>query len=372
MGLFSWLFKPKETKERKQYQTALNNQLNSTTQGFNEYTDLIKGRLADANVRDQQSAGDITKGYWDAYGAPSSSRGYFEDLASTGGLDPNDVGRVQANADEALRYGRNPINAADKARLRGGGVYDEFAKTGGWTDADVANVRARMASDTPSFYNSLRDRLTTQNSVTGSSNPGFGASLRALAREQARSSADAIRNGEIGLHDSITSGQRWGAEGMTSSESALQQLLQSAMFQGLNTAGGLNSKIMDARQQGRISGAQGLNQADSLESNNRFNALSGLSNLRNAPGEADRLLQYYLSALGQGASSTGGLINSGLAANPVQNSPFQNILGVAGAAAPFISAFAGGGGGGGPVSNLPLSNTQGYTSYNPNNRLGVR
>lgn len=204
--------------------------------------------------------GDFTSAYNDAKGRSSALHsqlsGVFNNfLGQHGGLDPNRVAALEGDIAGFRNIGR--YGAADQAsadRIRGGGVYDEFSKTGGYSDADKANIRGRIASITPSFFAGLKRNLDTQNRVQGGFNPGYTSQNAKMARDAGRESVNAVREGEIGLQEAINSGRKWGTEGMTASEAAIVK----NMLAGLEGASSNESALMQAIRQGQMFGAQGL------------------------------------------------------------------------------------------------------------------
>lgn len=204
--------------------------------------------------------GDFTSRYNDQKGRSDALHGQLSGvfnnfLGSSGGLDP---GRI-ANVDQDIAGFRNigkfgAGSAEDAARLRGGGVFDEFSRTGGYSDDDKANIRARIASNTPAFFAGLKRNLEQQNRVQGGFNPGYTSQMSKLSRDAGRGSVDAIREGEISLQEAINSGRKWGTEGMSQSE----QAIVANMLRGLEGASSAESQLMQAIRQGQMFGAQGL------------------------------------------------------------------------------------------------------------------
>lgn len=172
---------------------------------------------------------DLESGYSDA---KKRSEGLFNDAYGryTGLLDKS-IPETRGRWSEFARTGG--IGEADRARMRGGGVYDEYAKTGGWSPERVSLFRNRIAGQTPGFYGSLKNELERNKNVQGGYSPGFTEQNALLARESAHGAQQAVESGELGLQDQISSGRQWGAEGMTSSEGRLQDIL------GRNTIAGL-------------------------------------------------------------------------------------------------------------------------------------
>ncbi len=125
-------------------------------------------------------------------------RSRFGNLADTGGMDAN-----------------------NRNRLRGNGVYDEFSKTGGYSENDKANIRSRATAVIPGMYDSYRTEAERLNKVQGGLNPGFTSQMALLGREKARAANDAAADAEFNISDRVRQGRQWGTQGMTDAEARL-------------------------------------------------------------------------------------------------------------------------------------------------------
>src|SRR5687767_14597976 len=98
--------------------------------------------------------------------------GHMCNFAETGGWDPKRIASIDDNIGRFKTIGKYGAESPEMAaRLRGGGVYDEFAKTGGVSDAEKENMRARGNSVIPSFYATLKEELDRGNVSSGGFNP---------------------------------------------------------------------------------------------------------------------------------------------------------------------------------------------------------
>jgi hypothetical protein len=220
---------------------------------YTDFFNQIMGRLPAIQERGMAERNRLTSGYENFLGSIpgrfGDARSRYGEISRTGGID------------EAARQ-----------RMRGGGVYDEFSRTGGMTPQMMQDIRARTASQVPSFFSGLKDNFTRMNAVQGGMNPGYSGQTAKLSRDAAREATSSVRDTEMGLADSIRSGRMWGAEGMTSSEGALQALLSRNIFEAL---GGLTD----------IGSREGQ-----LE-------LGGLGGLQNVAGMQDPELDWIRTAL---------------------------------------------------------------------------
>jgi len=102
----------------------------------------------------------------------------------------------------------NPANVAD---AKAG--YDEFAKTGGYSDQDQAMFRARGNATLPSFYSNLKNNMATQRNRQGGYGAGFDAADAAMAREAAQATYEGQLGTENTLQNNIREGRRFGIGG---------------------------------------------------------------------------------------------------------------------------------------------------------------
>lgn len=216
----------------------------------------------------------------------------YGNLADTGGWDPNDLSGVRGDIAGLNELGRTGgLDATAINRFRGGGVYDEFAKTGGYSEGDISNIRSRSNSVIPSMYAGLKDELQRQNTAQGGYSPGYTYGLAKSGRDAYRAGAGQALDTEIGIKDKVNSGRQWGASGMTSSENALQTLRTGNMFRGLEGAGNLGIGLTNSINSGKNIG------------------LGGLEHLRTTPGSEMAYLSELLRTYGMDDSSIAQLIS---------------------------------------------------------------
>ncbi len=251
---------------------------NSRSKGANAVNDALGQRYADltGGVAPGQTAklnrpakpdsplksmiGNLTGGY---NAARDRSNALFDEnsntfrsfMGSNGGLDPNRIAALEGDIANFRNIGRHGAgDAAGAARLRGGGVYDEFSRTGGYSDKDIENIRERSNSQIPTFFAGLKRNLENQNKVQGGFNPGYTSQNAKMSRDAGRMSVDAARDTEVGIKEKVNEGRRWGTEGMSASEQAIVR----NMLAGLEGASGNESALMQAIRQGQMFGAQGM------------------------------------------------------------------------------------------------------------------
>lgn len=204
----------------------------------------------------------------------------YEDLINTGGIDPTGI---RGDITNLRRLGlTGGLDEEAIRRFRGAGVYDELARTGGYTEADKSNIRSRATSGIPSMYDALRNNLVTQNNAQGGYSPGYTSQISKIARDTGRGITDAARDAEIGIGESVRSGRLAGAAGMSQAENALQTLRTGNMLRGSQAAGSLDLGLEESLRTGRTTG------------------LTGLERLRTTPDTSDADLQNLLRGIGMG------------------------------------------------------------------------
>lgn len=184
------------------------------------------------------------------------------------------------------------LDAEATNRMRGLGVYDEFAKTGGYSDTDVANIKAQALSPISSIYGGLRNEMSRRRAVTGGYSPGFDASTRALSRDASRQITDTSLNANVGIRDRINAGRLQGTAGLVGAEQNLQGLKTGNQLAGLNSASQIEMGLQDRINQYKLAGLSGQQAtAQALADVERANiANENAINIANAQGgfEASR------------------------------------------------------------------------------------
>jgi len=194
------------------------------------------------------------------------------DFASNGGWGDAERGRIYGRTDDLTNWAKNSISPEDMARMRGGGVYDEFSKTGGFSAGDLANYRSRGNAVTPSIFAGLKRNLSQGNAAQGGFNPGYNSQSRMLARDAARAAAETNIGVETELAGMVRGGRQWGAQGMTDSEGRLQDQLSKNYLGGMNSANEAELGMMSDINQSRAAGYGALDNYNKV----RLGALSGM------------------------------------------------------------------------------------------------
>jgi hypothetical protein len=197
---------------------------------------------------------------------PSANDPRFKDVESsyrnfmdTGGWEPDVRKAQQGRIDSLTEIGKTGgLTEEEKQRARGGGYYEEFAKTGGYSDRDLANIRSRANSGVPAAFSRMKAEGDRFANIQGGAGPGRSIMMGRLGRQQAAGAADASLNAEIGIKDKVNQGRQWGTQGMSTSELSLQDLLSKNKLSGLMGGNQSQQQMMESIMGGRQWGTGGL------------------------------------------------------------------------------------------------------------------
>ena len=149
----------------------------------------------------------------------------LEEIQRTGGYSPEQLASLGQDIGTLRSIGASGgVDPTGQARMRGMGVFDEYAQTGGLSEGDRSTIRAKGNLTIPAFYENMRREAGRQARVTGT-NAGQSALMAKLGREQAQGAQEAAINTELGLLDRINEGRKFGATNAAQSEGALQALM---------------------------------------------------------------------------------------------------------------------------------------------------
>jgi hypothetical protein len=201
--------------------------------------------------------------------------------------------------------------------------YREFAATGGYSDKDQQELRARGIAPIRSAYGNTMMEMDRARSLGGAGGaPNYIAAASRAQRELPGQMADAMTNVNAGLAESIREGKKFGLSGISSTGS---------------TMGGLASD-----EAGRQLQAQGMTLQGKLGALGGMNSLYGTT-----PGLSSMFGNQALNAYGQRAGLEGQRQNYGLGLletqmraqqQEQQKTPWwKTALGVAGTIAPYAA-----------------------------------
>lgn len=224
--------------------------------------------------------------------------------------------------------------------------YQNFANTGGYSDQDVAAMRARGESQVRSVYDSAQNNIDRAKLLGGGGGlPNYAAATAKLTRDQSQSVNDADTNLEASLADQIRQGKLAGLSGLGSLGSS-QESLQAQIDQ-MNSSNKLSglAGILNGNQQG-LSALSGMNSAYGTTPGAANMYGNQLANSNNQMAQLEQLRQS-LSQLFTNSRTSASQIPSG----------FQQVLGnlgsVLGLGSAIVSPFLGAPSSGTGISGLP-------------------
>jgi hypothetical protein len=204
------------------------------------------------------------------------AHGTWKDIMATGGW--SDAAKAGVTGDVAGLRQIGKLGASSEEgrnRIRGNGVFDEFAQTGGYTPGNIADIRTRATSPISSYYSGLREDIG-RNARIGGSGAGYAAALGKMGREGAREAGATSLEAELGIADRVRQGRQWGAgnvsgaeqflgnqqmaglQGAAGIESAMQNALTSHRLQAGGSLDVSERAIQDMTQRGKMFGGQGM------------------------------------------------------------------------------------------------------------------
>ena len=272
----------------------------------------------------------------DGYGHYSDVNSKFNDWSNSGGVDMGalteslgglrklsdfnadytgqGIGNIRNNARQLTKMGEDGgIDADSMGRFRGGGVYDEFSRTGGISDSDRANLRHRGMSSIDASQQNTQRELDQLRSLQGGYSPGIAASMGAAGRRTSQDKSDAVRENELGILGLTNQGRQWGAEGMSRAEAAAQGLRTGNMIQGAQSAGNLSLGLEKGMSDAAIGGA-GVRQnalmgigstnygAQALRQGGRQYGISGMERMAGERTRADEAAAAQSAAASRAAA----------------------------------------------------------------------
>jgi hypothetical protein len=154
-------------------------------------------------------------------------------------------------------------------------LFEEFEKTGGYNDKQLADIRGRSNSVIPSFYNNLQDQLDRRRAVQGYS-PGFDASTRQLTRQSAQQAADAARDTEMSIGDTVRTGRMDAAKRISDNGMNMLSIATPAKEAAMKDAGNMSLNSADLTSKIQLAAAQGDVDAQKIIQSGKITGLGGM------------------------------------------------------------------------------------------------
>jgi hypothetical protein len=120
--------------------------------------------------------------------------------------------------------------------------FQDFAKTGGFSAADLANIRARAVSPVRAVYQNAQREVNRQRALQGGYSPGFGVLQARMQRQQGQGISEAATNAEAALAEMVQKGKLAGLEGMAGTEARTSTSDTTGYSSGGGGGGGAKKK----------------------------------------------------------------------------------------------------------------------------------
>jgi len=198
----------------------------------------------------------------------------YGDIMGKYGQFYNDLGNTQNQIQDALNknFNKNPVelpNYQETADYKNAIANQRgLAETGGYSQADIANIRERGISPIRSVYANAQQNLQRQRSLQGGYSPNYAAVSSKMAREMSSQLSDQTTAVNAQLAQNIAT-NRIGASQTYTGTTAGEQESRNAFA----------LKRAELAKDTALTGAGDILQSFQIPIQGRANALSGMTNL---------------------------------------------------------------------------------------------
>lgn len=257
----------KRSADRKRSQHALDYETQLSQNHLNNTRDML-------GPTSQQMANNYTVGAANGMADYGDIMGKYRELYDSA-ISPSNATAQMVN------YSRTP----ELSKAMGG--YSEFADTGGYSDANIRDLRARGVSPIRAAYGNALNEMERRINVQGGYSPNANILRAKMARESGQMMADAVQNVNAGLADRINQGRQFGISGL--GNLSVQDI-------------GFNQQAQLANQAAALDAAR-INSSPYSAANQKLMALQGMAGMYSAtPGQAstygNQLLDSQRNLLG--------------------------------------------------------------------------
>lgn len=295
-----------------------------TSRGYQD----LGNRISGAGTR----AGNIWTGAQD-WGLGELKDIYSQIGSGGGGGVPGYQGEFDASKDWWQKIADTGWRTPEQKEAGWGwGNFKNFADTGGWSDPEKADFRARSEAGLPELYGGLRNEMMRGRTIQGGYGPGYGTAMSQIARDKARELALARLGAETSLAESIRSGKKWGSEqGAGAAKGELGQM-QGAQGQ-LDT---IAQRIADMNRAAAASRSSGADRDLAM----RLGIIDRYTGLARETGGDIPYAGVELGSYGGRAGADTGYANSYTASQQKSPSFWDKLLGAAPGIAGAIAGFS--------------------------------
>jgi hypothetical protein len=173
--------------------SAINAEQPRMNQQRQDYGTQLQGDINNSRTKGQEAWNGAIGNYNQA------SQG-FSNMASGGSFSPMSSGFINQDLDSMK-------NAE--------ALFNQFIGTGGYSDADTRNMRARAIAPTTSIYANAQEELGRNRALQGGYSPNYGAASAKMAREMSNQIGQANIANEANIAEARNKNQLSGAQGLT-------------------------------------------------------------------------------------------------------------------------------------------------------------
>lgn len=141
----------------------------------------------------------------------------------------------------------------------------DLATTGGFSSADIANIRARAISPIRSIYASAQQNVDQQRALAGGYSPNYNAVQAQMARDESQQISDATTNAEAQIAQDVAQNRISASSPYASAAATQSELQTSAAQRNADIANQINLANANANmqsQQTNVSNALATQQAN--------------------------------------------------------------------------------------------------------------
>lgn len=171
------------------------------------------------------------------------------------------------------------------------------AQTGGYSEGDLSNLRARGVSPIRAVYSQAKQNLERQKSLQGGYSPNYGALQSKMAREQSSLLSDKTTDVNAGIADMVAKGKasalsQYGS--LTGNENTLMNTINSQNAQGINASNANNAQAVNqANQFNQSMAAQIAQMNNSLQNSQYQQQLAPIQGMQSLYGTTPALVNTF-------------------------------------------------------------------------------
>lgn len=245
--------------------------------------------------------------FYPGYIAPKPTEQFGDPSAATGAADKqnNDYNSIMAQY-KTVTSGSNPVTAPTVSSVninptttpytqsadvtKSLSNLSSLADTGGYSDADIANIRARDTSPIRSIYSNAQQNVERAKALAGGYSPNFNATQAKMARDESQQISDVTTAANAGIAQSVAANKISAATpyaNTAATANAAQTAADKANADIIN-------QINETNAANKLSTDTGnANRVLSADTSNRSNILAGIQGQQGLYGTTPALTKTF-------------------------------------------------------------------------------